>query len=104
MTNLRWFKSSKRPAGSSKRLDRARVEVRVNKKPQRSEARQWIGRRRDSPQEDIFLSKLRRPHGNEEQSFRALAQMTRLKERKGRYSRQVNTPGHGALGNRGLDE
>jgi hypothetical protein len=85
MTNLRWFKSSKRPAGSSKRLNRARVEVRVNKKPQRSEARQWIGRRRDSPQEGIFLSKLRRPHGSEEQSFRALAQMQRLKERKGRY-------------------
>ena len=104
MTNLRWFKSSKRPAGSSKRLNRARVEVRVNKKPQRSEGRQWIGQRRDRAQEAILLSKWRKLHGSEEQSFRALAQMTTLKERKGRYSSQLNIPGRAALDNRGLDE
>jgi hypothetical protein len=74
-----------RVVGHLSHLDRVRVKARLGRKVSRSRAWQWIGNDRDRAQEGIFLSKLRRPHGSEEQSFRALAQMERLKERKGRY-------------------
>ena len=40
ITNLRWIKTSKRPADSSERLNRARAVERVSQQEQRSERRQ----------------------------------------------------------------